>query len=125
MECFYLVEGLCSLQPISTAKCFNFWSFECSGAECHMPLLLPGLPWVTSAKECTLLWPETLNNYLHPSWDGIPPPQAHDQISSMWKELESVRKKLDGNSLKTEDTSSPVHGGKGWVWLAYWTMSIG
>eukprot|EP00731_Ephydatia_muelleri_P012936 Em0007g246a len=32
---------------------------------------------------------------------------AHDQISSMWKELESVRKKLEDNSLKTV-TPPPV-----------------
>ena len=46
-----------------------------------------------------------------------PPPQAHDQISSMWKELESVRKKLEDNSLKTVTTPpvtfSPVREGVG------------
>ena len=41
-----------------------------------------------------------------PLWGGVTPPprplpQSHDQISSVWKELESVRKKLDDSSSKT------------------------
>ena len=55
---------------------------------------------------------------------SLPPPQAHDQISSMWKELESVRKKLEDNSLKTiasPITLSPVSEGvRGWSTLLNW-----
>ena len=62
--------------------------------------LLLGMCPATFAKGVHGSWLST------PLWGGVTPPpcplpQAHDQISSMWKELESVRKKLDDSSMKT------------------------